>query len=105
MAKDTIKGRVELGADGVARARLLIKHPMSLESRNAQTGAVVPAHFIEELVCTLKDQVVISTDLGQAVSANPFVEFYFRGAQKGDKLAVRWKDNKGDTDQAELTVS
>jgi sulfur-oxidizing protein SoxZ len=104
VAKDTIKGRVELRADGIARVRLLIKHPMSLETRDAQTGAVVAAHFIEELACTLKDEVLMSSDLGQAVSANPYVEFHFKGAQKGDKLVVRWKDNKGDTDQAELTV-
>lgn len=77
---------------------------MSLETRDAQTGAVVPAHVIEELVCLLKDQVLMSSDLGQAVSANPYVEFHFKGAHKGDMVVVRWKDNKGDTDQAELTV-
>jgi sulfur-oxidizing protein SoxZ len=104
MAKDTIKGRVELGADGVARVRLLIKHPMSLESRDAATGAVKPPHFIEELSCSLNGTVVASSDLGQAISANPYIEFHIKGAKKGDKIGVKWRDNTNDTDQGEFAI-
>lgn len=105
MATDTIKGRVELGADGLTRVRLLIKHPMQIESRDAKTGEVKPPHCIEELTCSFKDKVVMSMDLGQAISANPFIEFFFKGGAKGDKLTIAWKDNKGDTDKADLTVA
>ncbi|CAN0025136.1 unnamed protein product [Chrysoparadoxa australica] len=40
---------------------------------------------------------------GAAVSQNPFLSFRFQGAEKGDKLKVAWKDNKGET--AETTTS
>jgi sulfur-oxidizing protein SoxZ len=40
-----------------------------------------------------------------AVSKNPFLQFAVKGAKAGDKIAVTWKDNKGDTRTDEATVS
>lgn len=105
MAQNTIKGRPRLGTDGVTEVRIAITHPMTLDTRDAATGATKPGHFIEEVTCTYKEQVVLSADWGQAVSGNPYLEFHLKGAQKGEKIAVRWRDNRGDSDSAEFTIS
>jgi len=33
------------------------------------------------------------------------MQFVVKGAAKGDKIAISWKDNKGDTRTDEATVS
>ncbi|HLL10228.1 MAG TPA: thiosulfate oxidation carrier complex protein SoxZ, partial [Rubrivivax sp.] len=48
---------------------------------------------------------VLNAEWGPAVAKNPFMQFTLKGAKAGDKVAVTWKDNKGDTrtDEAILT--
>jgi sulfur-oxidizing protein SoxZ len=47
----------------------------------------------------------MTAEWGPAVSKNPFLQFTIKGAKAGDKVAVVWKDNKGDTRSDEATVS
>jgi sulfur-oxidizing protein SoxZ len=47
----------------------------------------------------------MTAEWGPAVSKNPFLQFTVKGAAKGDKIAVSWKDNKGDSRTDEATVS
>lgn len=102
---NTIRGRAEIGASGIAQVRLLISHPMTIESRDAATGRTIPAHFIEEVVCEHGGEVVFRTDWGQAVSLNPFLSFALSGVKAGDTITVKWRDNRGTTDNATITVS
>ena len=39
------------------------------------------------------------------MSQNPFLSFKFKGGAKGDKLAVKWVDNKGDTRTDEAAIA
>jgi sulfur-oxidizing protein SoxZ len=39
------------------------------------------------------------------VSQNPFLAFKFKGAAKGDKVVVKWVDNKGESRTDEATIS
>jgi sulfur-oxidizing protein SoxZ len=48
---------------------------------------------------------VLSAEWGPAVAKNPFMQFSIKSAKAGDKVAVTWKDNKGDTRTDEATVS
>ncbi len=48
---------------------------------------------------------VLSAQWGPAVAKNPFLQFTVKGAKAGDKIAVTWKDNKGDTRTDEATVT
>lgn len=43
-------------------------------------------------------------DVCTVVSRNPFLNFRFKGATKGDKVSVTWVDNHGDkrTDAADI---
>ena len=68
-------------------------------------GKLVPAWHITEVSATLNGKPVLAAEWGPAVSKNPFLQFVVKGAKAGDKVAVTWKDNKGDTRTDEATVS
>ena len=40
-----------------------------------------------------------------AVAQNPFLSFKFKGGAKGDKVVVKWSDNKGDSRTDEATIA
>lgn len=48
---------------------------------------------------------MLAAEWGPAVSKNPFLQFAIKGAKAGDKVAITWKDNKGDSRTDEATVS
>ena len=88
--------------DGVVNVKVLMSHEMETGQRKDSSGNIVPAHFIQNVTATHNGKTVLSAQWGPAVSKNPFLEFNFKGGQKGDKVQVTWTDNKGDkrTDQA-----
>lgn len=100
---NSIRGRAEANAEGVANVRLIINHPMSLERRDAG-GQLIPAHFIEEITAKYNNEVVFTGLWGMAVSQNPYLSFQLLGAKKGDTLTVSWRDNKGESDTSQITI-
>jgi sulfur-oxidizing protein SoxZ len=88
-----------------ATVRVLMSHEMESGQRKDAAGNTVPAWFIQEVTASLNGKVVLTADWGPAVSKNPFLQFTVKGAKAGDKLAVTWKDTKGDTRTDEATVS
>lgn len=101
---DTIKIRATLSGD-VCTVKALIKHEMETGQRkDKQTGQLIPAHFIQEVVCTHNGKDVLNATWGAAVSKNPYLSFEFSGAKKGDKVTLSWLDNKGEKDSAEAEV-
>jgi sulfur-oxidizing protein SoxZ len=91
--------------DGVTEVKALISHDMETGQRKDSNGAVIPAHFIIELVAKHNDKVVLSSEFGTAISKNPYLAFKFNGGAKGDKISLSWKDNKGDTRTDEATIN
>lgn len=100
---NAIKVRSKFDGD-VALVRLLISHPMETGLRKDPEGQLVPAHFIELLTITYQDRTVLSAQWGPAVSRNPYLAFRFKGAQKGEKLKISWKDNMGESATDEATL-
>lgn len=90
--------------DGVVNVKVLMSHEMETGQRKDNAGNIVPAHFIQNVAATHNGKTVLSAQWGPAVSKNPFLEFNFKGGQKGDKIQVTWTDNKGDkrTDEAAI---
>jgi sulfur-oxidizing protein SoxZ len=90
--------------DGVVNVKVLMSHEMETGQRKDGAGNLVPAHFIQNVTATHNGKTVLSAQWGPAVSKNPFLEFNFKGGQKGDKIQVTWTDNKGDkrTDEAAI---
>jgi len=100
----SIKMRAKV-TDGVATIKALISHPMDTGLvKDKKTGKIVPAHYIQEVVCTHKGNTVLTANWGPAVSKNPYLSFKFSGAAAGDTLSLSWVDNQGDKDSADVTI-
>ncbi len=101
---DPMKIRAQMAGDK-ANVRVLMSHEMETGQRKDSSGKVIPAWFIQEVSAALNGKVVMTAQWGPSVSKNPFLQFAIKGAKAGDKVAVSWKDTKGDTRTDEATVS
>lgn len=91
--------------DGVATVRVLMSHEMESGQRKDSAGKLIPAWHITDVTATLNGAPVLTAEWGSGVSKNPFLQFAVKGAKAGDKIAVTWKDNKGDSRTDEATAS
>jgi len=102
---EPMKIRATMAGD-VADVKVLMNHPMETGQRkDAKTGQLVPAHFIQEVVATLNGKPVMSANMNAAVSKNPYLGFKVKGAKAGDKINVSWTDNKGDKNSADAVIN
>jgi len=101
---DPMRIRVAL-RDGVTNVRILMSHEMETGQRKDSAGNLVPAHYIRSVTATHQGKTVLSAQWGPAVAKNPFLEFSFKGGQKGDKIVVTWEDNKGDKRSDEASIN
>ncbi|WP_180684562.1 thiosulfate oxidation carrier complex protein SoxZ [Tepidicella baoligensis] len=92
-------------ADGVTTVRVLMSHVMEPGTRRDGAGNLVPAHYITDVEATHNGKTVLKCEWSGAVSQNPFLAFKFKGAAKGDKVVVKWVDNKGESRTDEATIS
>ena len=91
--------------DGAVNVKILMSHEMETGQRKDSAGKPIPAHFIQQVSATWQGKVVLSAQWGTAVAKNPFLEFSFKGGQKGEKIQVTWTDNKGDKRTDEATIN
>ena len=101
---DPMRIRVAL-RDGVVNVRILMSHEMETGQRKDGAGNLVPPHYIKSVTATCQGRTVLSAQWGPAVAKNPFLEFSFKGGQKGDKIVVTWEDNKGEKRSDEATIN
>jgi sulfur-oxidizing protein SoxZ len=101
---DPMRIRAQL-AGANATVRVLMAHEMETGQRRDGAGKVVPAWYIQEVSATHNGKPVLSAQWGPAISKNPFLQFTVKGAKAGDRIAVTWKDNKGETRTDEATVA
>jgi sulfur-oxidizing protein SoxZ len=92
-------------AAGTTTVRVLMSHAMETGQRRGGDGNLVPAHYITTVEATHNGKAVLKADWSAAVSQNPFLSFKFKGAAKGDKVVVKWVDNKGESRTDEATIS
>ncbi|WP_418316036.1 thiosulfate oxidation carrier complex protein SoxZ [Piscinibacter sakaiensis] len=90
---------------GSAKVRVLMAHEMETGQRKDSAGKPIPAWYIHSVTAKLNGNTVMTAQWGPAVSKNPFLQFNVKGAKAGDKVAITWVDNKGDTRTDEATVS
>jgi sulfur-oxidizing protein SoxZ len=98
---DPMRIRAQAAGDK-ATVRVLMSHEMETGQRKDAAGKIVPAWHIQEVTASHNGKLVLSAEWGPSVAKNPFMQFVIKGAKAGDKIAVTWKDNKGDsrTDEA-----
>ena len=98
--------RIRAQAQGdKAVVRVLMSHEMETGQRKDSAGKVIPAWHISDVVATHNGKQVLSAEWGPAVAKNPFLQFTIKGAKAGDKVAITWKDTRGETRTDEATVS
>jgi len=91
---------------GVVDIKVLMNHPMeSGQRKDAKTGQLIPAHFIDEVHATLNGKPVLDAQWGGGVSKNPYLGFKVKGGKAGDKVEISWKDNKGESNKVDGVVS
>ncbi len=102
---DPMKIRALMEGD-VCNVKVLMNHPMETgQRRDAKTGQVVPAHFIQTVTASLNGRLVMEAQWSQAISKNPFFGFKVKGAQKGDRITVAWVDNLGDRNSTDAVIA
>ena len=101
---DPMRIRAQAAGDKTT-VRVLMSHEMETGQRKDAEGKIVPAWFIQEVTASLNGKQVLVAEWGPAVSKNPFLQFVVKGAKAGDKIAVSWKDSRGETRTDEATVS
>lgn len=104
MAEQLTKIRAKM-AGNTADVKVLITHIMETGQRkDAKTGQLIPAHFIQNVTAALNGKTVMAAEWGVAIAKNPFLGFKVKGAKAGDKITISWEDNKGNKDTADDTV-
>jgi len=99
-----IKIRAKLKGE-VTEVKALMNHPMETGRRKDKaTGKLIPAHFIQEVVCTWQEKEVMKALWSGGVSKNPYIAFRFKGAKKGDTVRLSWTDNKGKSGSAATEI-
>ena len=98
--------RIRANATGdVVEVKVLMRHDMETGQRKDASGKAVPAHFIQTLTAKCNDKVVLDMLMGTSISKDPFLSFKFNGGAKGDKIAITWTYNTGDSRTDEAAVS
>lgn len=91
--------------EGQIEVMVLVNHPMETGMRkDKKTKQTIPAHFIQELVLEHNGKPTAVVNSGIGISENPLFTFRLKNAKDGDKLRVRWRDNKGETGNGETVV-
>jgi sulfur-oxidizing protein SoxZ len=88
-----------------ATVRVLMNHDMESGQRKDANGKVIPAWHIQDVTVLLNGKTAFTAEWGTAVAKNPFVQFSLKGAKAGDKVAIQWKDSRGDSRSDEATVA
>ena len=102
---DTMKIRATLNGD-IADIKVLMNHIMETGLRkDAKTGQLIPAYFINQVTAKVNGNVVLSADWSSAISNNPYLNFKVSAAKAGDKVSVSWQDNKGASNSIDAVIS
>jgi sulfur-oxidizing protein SoxZ len=101
---DPMRIRAQAAGDKTT-VRVLMAHEMETGQRKDAAGKIIPAWYIQQVTARHNDKVVLSAQWGPAVAKNPFMQFEIKGGKAGDKVAITWVDNHGDTRTDTATVS
>ncbi len=91
--------------DDLTTVQAILKHPMDTgNSRDPETGNMIPAFFIETVTIHHGDTEIMTCNWSRAVSKNPYLSFTFTGAKTGDTVRISWQDSNGNTESKEAVI-
>jgi sulfur-oxidizing protein SoxZ len=73
-------------------------------NKDAKTGQLIPAHYIQELIVKHNDKVIVTSNMGAGISKDPYFSFKLKAGEVGDKISISWTDNLGNTDTEEKVI-
>lgn len=92
--------------DGTTEILVLVNHPMETGQRvDAKTKEKIPAHFIQTMTIEHNGKIVATIEMAQGVSKDPLIGVAVAGAKAGDKVAVKWTDNKSEAGGTDAAVA
>ena len=74
-------------------------------NRDPLSGALIPAHFIQELNIHLNDTLLLQIDMAGSISKNPYFSFRIKNPLSAATLKVAWIDNQQLSDYAEYVFA
>jgi sulfur-oxidizing protein SoxZ len=89
-----VKARIRKGA---AVVKVLAKSPMV--GKEEAEKKKVAVEFITHMTAKVNGAVVFEASTGPFLSKNPYFQFAFTGANKGDKITIDWVDSNGKTNE------
>lgn len=93
MAKKTrIKAKEK---KGITTVKAMANHVMLSYAEAKRAKKEV--NFITSMMAKVDGKIVYEVSTSQFLSKNPFVQFKFKGANKGKELEFTWTDLKGNT--------
>ena len=84
----------------VVEVKALVSHLMETGLRKDASGQTVPRKILNKFTCTVNGKEVFAADFETAISANPYIQFKFRGAPKelarspDPTVRRRWEYNR-----------
>lgn len=100
---EPIRIRAQAGP-AITSVRVLMTHEMESGQRKDAAGKPIPAWHITEVSVTHNGKPVLEAQCGPGVAKNPFLQFNLKGAKVGDRIAIMWTDNHGETRTDETVV-
>jgi len=89
-----MKIKAKLKGD-IVGVKAMAKHKMLTYDQAKKKGK--EANFITHITAKVGDKIVYDVSTSQFWSKNPQFKFKFKGAQKGDKIDITWRDLSGKT--------
>jgi sulfur-oxidizing protein SoxZ len=85
--------------------RALVTHPMETVERDS-AGKVVEKNynFIHTVTVTYNGKTIMSGEMTQSLSANPFIEFPLKATEPG-KLSITFEDTAGEKHTGSIDVA
>ncbi len=97
--------KIRAQAGNPATVRVLLAHEMESGQRKDATGKTVPPWHIQQVSVVHNAKLAAALEYGPSVAKNPLLQLSLQGAKPGDKIAVRWQDNRGEGRVDEALVS
>ena len=89
-----VKAPKEAKRGEIVEIMTLISHPMDTGLRKNQDGILIPRKIINEFICIYNGDIVFKTNMHEAISANPLIQFK-KKKKKSGTLKLIWHEDGG----------
>ena len=90
----------------LVEVKALVSHIMETGLRKDAGGNTIPRKILNKFSCAYNGKEVVSVELAPAISANPYIAFFFAATDSGT-LDFAWVDDDGTVfkESAKVTLS